>query len=663
MNIENIVISNFKCFYETPISTTLDTDITCLVGNNGSGKTALIEALKRLFGTSKDDRTITRGDFYLAPNEDTDDLIGRKLFIEIFFTFPELNGDGEKAVEVCPAFSSVIYADDSDGLLKARMRLEALWDDTEYEDDVQTNLYWITTSDDVEFGEGKEYKFPVSPHDRKNIRLLYIPAFRDSKSTLVNEVKRLTKMLEGYTDVSPKHQEDIELIGQELSNEIQNLDAIQTATKVIKKIWNKAHDNSLIHYQEPRLESTPSELGVLLRSISVKLAPSEDGGCKDIDELSDGQISLLYFTLAIALYDIEQKHYSGNAKGFKELDKDIPVFTIFAFEEPENHLSPYYLGRIIDVLLSKTQKINATGIISSHSPSVVRRMDRVEQIRHFRQEVTSDTRYSLINKIFLPSDRREEDYKFINQAVLAHPELYFAKLVILGEGDSEEIVLPQFAEFFGIDLDPSFVSFVKLGGRHVNHMWRLLSDLNIPYITLLDLDLGRNGAGFQRVKYIIDELNKVGTEFSIPTEIANEDFEKGNLDYSEIKKLVKALEDYGIFYSTPLDLDMALIEAYPEAYDASKARKSSRKDLDKAVLGAHHDIEFYDDEGYEIYSEEELTKYRYLFCTKSKVASHYKAISEIFELEADDIIERCPDFIKHLLDKCSELLWGIEKDE
>ena len=37
----------------------------------------------------------------------------------------------------------------------------------------------------------------------------------------------------------------------------------------------------------------------------------------------------------------------------------------------------------------------------------------------------------------------EDVYKYINQAILAHPELYFSKLVILGEGDSEEIVIPQ----------------------------------------------------------------------------------------------------------------------------------------------------------------------------------------------------------------------------
>ena len=203
MYIEKIIASNFRCFSETPVIVPLESDQTCFVGNNGSGKTTLIVALKRLFGSSREDRTITRDDFYLAPEENYKNIAGRELYVEVIFAFPELNGDTQKAREACPAFSSVIYADEEDGKLKARMRLEALWDETEYEDEVQSKIYWVTTSEEVEFGEGKDFKFPVSSHDRKHIKLRYIPAFRDSKATLKNEVKALTKVLEDYTDVSP----------------------------------------------------------------------------------------------------------------------------------------------------------------------------------------------------------------------------------------------------------------------------------------------------------------------------------------------------------------------------------------------------------------------------------------------------------------------------
>lgn len=662
MRIDQVILSNFRCFPEAPEKVPLERDLTCFVGNNGSGKTTLIVALKRLFGSSREDRTIIRDDFYLAPDEDYKSISGRELYVEVIFSFPELKGETQKAREVCPAFSSVIYADEEDGKLKARMRLESLWDETEYEDEVQSKIYWVTTSEDVEFGDGKDFKFPVSSHDRKHIKLRYIPAFRDSKATLKNEVKALTKILEDYTDVSPSCQKKIETISESLSDEIQNLESIKTTTVLLKKIWSKTHDETLTHYQEPKLEATPTEIGELLRSISIKLAPSEDGGSRDISELSDGQISLLYFTLAIALYEIEQKHHAGKAKGFKELDKDIPVFTIFAFEEPENHLSPYYLGRVLDVLHTKTKTLKATGIVTSHSPSVVRRMERVEQIRHFRQESTSDSRYSVVKKVLLPSKKSEEDYKYINQAVLAHPELYFSKLVLLGEGDSEEIVIPQLAKTLDFDLDPSFVAFVKLGGRHVNHMWRLLSGLNIPFLTLIDMDLGRNGAGPLRIKYIIDQLEKIGKKFSFPSGISASQLEQKSLTFEQLKNLAIKLEEYGVFYSFPLDLDMAMIRAYPDYYDVSNANDSGREALDKAVLGEKHEADDYEEDGCEIYSDEELKKYRYLFCTKSKVASHYQAMADILELDKDDLEAECPDFIKRLIEKCSALLRGTEDE-
>ena len=67
--------------------------------------------------------------------------------------------------------------------------------------------------------------------------------------------------------------------------------------------------------------------------------------------------------------------------------------------------------------------------------------------------------------------------KFVRGAMLVFPELYFARFVILVEGNSERVVLPRLAEAEGIILDPSFVAVVPLGGRHVQHFWRLLNGL------------------------------------------------------------------------------------------------------------------------------------------------------------------------------------------
>jgi len=163
-----------------------------------------------------------------------------------------------------------------------------------------------------------------------------------------------------------------------------------------------------------------------------------------------------------------------------------PVLTIVAIEEPENHIAPQLLGKLIINLKSIAKKDNAQVVLTSHSPAIVKRVDP-ENLRYFR--MCKPKLCSIVKEITLPEkEKYEEQYKYIKEAVRAYPELYFAKLVVLGEGDSEEIILPRYFEAHGEEIDLSGISVVPLGGRYVNHFWRLLSDLDIPHITLLDLD-------------------------------------------------------------------------------------------------------------------------------------------------------------------------------
>src|SRR5260370_2732839 len=94
--------------------------------------------------------------------------------------------------------------------------------------------------------------------------------------------------------------------------------------------------------------------------------------------------------------------------------------------------------------------------------------------------------------------------------------MYFSRFVILGEGTSEEVVIPRLADAMDLSIDRSFVALVPLGGRHVNHLWRLLTDLDIPYATLLDLDAGRAGGGRGRINLACPEIIPNGTYPALP---------------------------------------------------------------------------------------------------------------------------------------------------
>ena len=163
-------------------------------------------------------------------------------------------------------------------------------------------------------------------------------------------------------------------------------------------------------------------------------------------------------------------------------------------EEPENSLSPHYLGRVTNALAVFGAEEAAQALVATHSPSMLRRA-APEAIRYVR---LNPKRQSTISTVTMPATT-EEAHKFVREAVQAFPELYFSRLVILGEGDSEEIVVPRVIKAKGLGTDESAISVVPLGGRHVNHFWRLLHGLGIPHITLLDLDLARHQGGWGRI--------------------------------------------------------------------------------------------------------------------------------------------------------------------
>jgi putative ATP-dependent endonuclease of OLD family len=127
----------------------------------------------------------------------------------------------------------------------------------------------------------------------------------------------------------------------------------------------------------------------------------------------------------------------------------------------------------------------------------------------------------------------------------------------LGEGDSEQVVLPRVLAAAGIAEDDASVSVVPLGGRHVNHFCPLLNELQIPHATLLDLDSGRFQGGWGRVRNALRQINKV---------------RPGTIPEEKISKLPKWNHDRdfptvkrGVFFSYPVDLDLMMLAVYPDA--------------------------------------------------------------------------------------------------
>jgi putative ATP-dependent endonuclease of OLD family len=175
MFIRSVTLQNFRCFGPNSTTIRLGADLTALIGANGAGKSAFIEALRRMFGLTREERTLTRADVHFGPDEKPDTVAKREIVIDVVFAFPELRGGGADAMRTVPEVFRVMTASGPGAPLRARLRLEALWTRGEsYVDEIETAMYWISTLDEVEFGDAGGAgldKQRVSPSDRGKVRL------------------------------------------------------------------------------------------------------------------------------------------------------------------------------------------------------------------------------------------------------------------------------------------------------------------------------------------------------------------------------------------------------------------------------------------------------------------------------------------------------------
>lgn len=160
MRLETVTLSNFRCFGPAPITMSVASEITAIVGPNAAGKTALLHALSKLFGVSRAQRTMQRSDFHVGADDDPNDRAPKDLFIDVLIGLPELADDTATAETVAPSFRHM-QLERAGKSPVCRLRLEAQWeDDGTVEGEVSQDLFWVDTLDDTPAADKRQ---PVRP--------------------------------------------------------------------------------------------------------------------------------------------------------------------------------------------------------------------------------------------------------------------------------------------------------------------------------------------------------------------------------------------------------------------------------------------------------------------------------------------------------------------
>lgn len=688
MKLTKVIINNFRSFGESQIIEL--NNQTVLIGNNSSGKTTVLQALSKLFSDKQNDRIIKKSDFHLPkgsrPGENT-----RNLFIETIFEFDEL--DGTLYSPAIPSFFEHFTVSQDGAKPFLRIRLESSWeDDGTIEGSIDTQIYYISSGKE-EFKEEDKHRAPRKDLDK--IRVLYVPASRTPEKELGNASGSMLSRLVNSINWTEDEKKEITDKIDELNNTfLSESGALTQINQEIQKSWELYHEDN--RFSQAELIINSSEMAAALRQIALKFSPTTTEEAFTVSDLGDGLRSIFYFSLVDSILDIEleitkDREENPDNPRFKLIP---PVLTILAIEEPENHIAPHHIGKLIKRFKQLGNNDNSQVILTSHSLAIVKRIDP-EDLRYLRIENNGRVCQTTISDIKLPP-AIDESYKYIKGAIQAYPELYFAKLVVLGEGDSEELLLPKFFDLLGLEIDSSQISVVPLGGRHVNYFWKLLNALRIPHITLLDFDNERYGGGWGRIKYISQHLYELNTEFQ-------EWFNTQELDFNEIgsrgceligaQRLINwfnKLEEFNIYFSSPLDIDFLMLQhykdnylntlspiegpvvSYNDSYGSSKKVKLSDLDcLDRLQLEGFNKRKeeairatLKDKSGPgDSFTEEEkelMIWYQYFFLGRGKPTTHMQFLSSISD---DDLTRNLPPVFEKIVNRAEELLGDIEHGE
>ncbi|HEL1817739.1 TPA: AAA family ATPase [Streptococcus suis] len=685
MKLTKVIINNFRSFGDSQVIGF--NDQTVLIGNNSSGKTTVLQALSKLFSDKQNDRIIRKSDFHLPkglrPGENS-----RTLFIETIFEFDEL--DGTAYSPAIPSFFEHFTVSQGDAKTFLRIRLESSWeDDGTVEGSIDTQIYYISSAEDIIKDEDK-HRAPRKDLDK--IRVLYVPASRTPEKELGNASGSMLSRLVNSINWTDDEIKEITNKIDELNNTfLSESGALTQINQEIQKSWKLYHEDN--RFSQAELTINSSEMAGALRQIALKFSPTTTEEAFTVSDLGDGLRSIFYFSLVDSILDIEleitkDREENPDNPRFKLIP---PILTILAIEEPENHIAPHHIGKLIKRFKQLGNNDNSQVILTSHSPAIVKRIDP-EDLRYLRIENNDSVLQTIVSDIQLPQSI-DESYKYIKGAIQAYPELYFAKLVVLG---SEELLLPKFFDLLGKEIDSSQISIVPLGGRHVNYFWKLLNSLKIPYITLLDFDNERYGGGWGRIKYISQHLYELNTEFQ-------EWFNTQGLDFNEIgarecesmedKRLINwfnKLEEFNVYFSSPLDIDFLMLQHYKEHYldmlsskegpvvsyadsggNSKKVKLTDLDCIDKLQLeGLEKRIEeakkatLKDKSGpgdsFTSEEKELMIWYQYFFLGRGKPTTHMQFLSSISN---DELKRNLPPVFKKMVRRAEELLGDIDYGE
>ena len=471
MIIEKLTIENYRNFISFEIELKR---FNLIIGKNNIGKTNLLNALGLIFSPD-----IT---FYQKRNLEVDDIN--------YKTVQDFKSDVESATnleDLKDKFPQVKIEVILSGFNPEQEAIVGDWFTGEWNTDILKNkakityLFSVNHTKKIEewFKKTKDtisknnpidfpinhYSYSIFGGDDSTKRIDYywlgflkmefLDALRDArkqllasgKNTLLNKV--LTVQTENKIDDIKRTLLDLkELINKEGS-------VFSSIKKDIEEFLKR------VSIEDSESKITFSFIGIESSDILKKISLIYGTNPIDIGRNGLGRNNLLYISLLLShlMQQVEKE------------DKKV-FFRLIGIEEPEAHLHPHlqvHLSRNIDTESSDERQI----IITSHSTHITSQLSLDDTIVLYHDENENK-----IKPYYLFKNIPEKSKNYLSRYLDAtKASLFFARKVILVEGITEQLLIPEFFKItYNESLEQNGISLINVASTAFEHFLRILKE-------------------------------------------------------------------------------------------------------------------------------------------------------------------------------------------
>ncbi len=481
MFLAELRIENFRMFGEGEQSlvVSLHPGLTALVGGNDAGKTTVIDALRLVFGMRDQEfLRIEETDFY-QPSDGSVQRTEIRIRCKL---------EGLTRQDMAAFAEYLTYED------RTTLKIPILY--VNWKASVATKAESQRSFTSVEIRSGKAGDGPqFDPGARNLLCATYLRPLRDAERSLsAGRGSRLSQILQHTREIKehgrdydpneglPADPGTLSVLGiGDLTNALLGgHQGVQSARARLNTDYLKKLSFSGDQLRGAISVSGSKDERIRLRQLLEKL---ELELCDDCDPKPPpgrglGSNNLLFMACELLLLGSEEDG-----------------FPLLLIEEPEAHLHPQRQLRLIQFLQQKVNELrrdkqNIQAIVTTHSPTLASAID-VENLVLLHGGKAFPMSFGCTQL-----DR--SDYGFLTRFLDAtKANMFFARGLLIVEGDAENILIPTLARLIGRDLTANGVSIVNVGGIGLRRFARVYQrkypetdgTINVPIACVTDLDV------------------------------------------------------------------------------------------------------------------------------------------------------------------------------